>query len=245
MSDQGSDRTTPAAAVTATPAPSAEDAAEAERVAAYLRAHPRFFVERPELLAAMEAPRRVHGERVSDFMSAMIERLRRELERTQAAGQEIVAISRANQANQGRVHSAVLSIMQATDRAALRDIVAMELPVLLGLDAVAICAEDGPGLAEPKRHGLHLLPAGAIERLIPPGRESTLRPELTDGPAIYGEAAALVKSDALVRLAPTAGPTPMMLACGSRTPGTFQPGQGTELLSFLAGAVALCLASLP
>jgi len=249
MPDRGSGQrpppTGPAPGAGAAAAASVEALAEAERVAAYLRAHPRFFVDRPELLAAMEPPRRQHGDRVSDFMAAMIERLRHELARTQAAGQEIVAVSRANHANQARVHRGVLALMQATDRAALRDSLAMELPVLLGLDAIALCAEEGRALPEAKRSGLRLLPAGTVAALIPAGQEVTLRPEASETELLYGEAAGLVRSDALVRLPGSAGPTPMLLACGAREAGAFQPGQGTELLGFLAGAVALCLGSLP
>ena len=43
-----------------------------EAVAAFLRAHPEFLAERPELYRALTPPRRVHGEALADHMAAML-----------------------------------------------------------------------------------------------------------------------------------------------------------------------------
>jgi uncharacterized protein YigA (DUF484 family) len=58
---------------------------------------------------------------------------------------------------------------------------------------------------------------------------------------IFGPAADLVKSEALLRLHPSSHTPTGIIAIGSRTEGTFDPGQGTELLAFLARVVELCI----
>ena len=48
------------------------DAAESELVAAFLRAHPAWLAEHPELYRLLAPPRRVHGEVLTDHMAAML-----------------------------------------------------------------------------------------------------------------------------------------------------------------------------
>ncbi|MFC7608648.1 hypothetical protein [Teichococcus aestuarii] len=43
-----------------------------EDVAAWLRAHPGFLAEQPELYRLLAPPRRVHGEELADHMAAML-----------------------------------------------------------------------------------------------------------------------------------------------------------------------------
>ena len=47
---------------------------------------------------------------------------------------------------------------------------------------------------------------------------------------MFGGGAGLVRSDALIRLKISAAAPPGLLAFGTRHPGYFNPGQGTELL---------------
>ena len=45
---------------------------EAERISAYLRTHPGFLADHPDLYAVLEPPRRVHGKVLADHMDAML-----------------------------------------------------------------------------------------------------------------------------------------------------------------------------
>jgi uncharacterized protein YigA (DUF484 family) len=65
------------------------------------------------------------------------------------------------------------------------------------------------------------------------GRQVLLRDDTTGDPEVFGGAAELVRSDALLRLKPSKAAPNALLAFGTRHPGYFHPGQGTELLSFL------------
>jgi uncharacterized protein YigA (DUF484 family) len=218
----------------ALPAPSPTD--EAERAEKHLRANPAFLAERPELYASLEPPRRVHGEVLADHMAAMLDAARRHGQVHQAETEALVAAARVNMAAQARIQRAVVALLRTRDRLGAIDAIAQHLPELLGVDAVTLCAE------RPAPPAFRTLPPGTVASLIPPGREATLRAEAFDQPLLYGEAAPLVASDALLRLDPeAAGGRPALVAIGVRDGGTYDPSQGTELLTFLAAAIAAAL----
>ncbi len=45
---------------------------QAEEVEAFLRAHPGFLSERPDIYRVLVPPRRLHGENLTDHMAAML-----------------------------------------------------------------------------------------------------------------------------------------------------------------------------
>jgi uncharacterized protein YigA (DUF484 family) len=79
-----------------------------------------------------------------------------------------------------------------------------------------------------------------VDRLLGVDRSHVLIPELQGRAEMFGEAAALINSAALLRL-DIPGAPPALLAMGTRTAGQFDPGQGTELLRFLADSLALTI----
>ncbi|QXM23327.1 DUF484 family protein [Elioraea tepida] len=212
----------------------AQEPDEAAQVEAYLRAHPGFLAERPSLYRTLLPPRRVHGERLADHMAAMLEAERARGAELRATLEELVAHGRHNAANQARAHKAVLALMAARSAAEALDIIVQDWPDLLGLDVVSVCAEGRAVL------GARPLARGTIARLLPNGSPFALRSRATDQEALYGEAAALVASDALARLTLASGGE-ALLACGSRDPGHFEARQATDLVSFLAAAAAVAL----
>src|SRR5580658_4688009 len=125
------------------------DAAESDVVAAFLRAHPAWLAEHPELYRLLAPPRRVHGEPLTDHMAAMLR-----AERAHAS--ELIDAGRAAAGMAGRVQEGVLALMRAADPA---ECVSGELPGLLGIDAAALCAEA--------QHAVwHKLPPGTVRRLL-------------------------------------------------------------------------------
>lgn len=214
------------------------DADEAAFVDAFLRAHPDFLADRPALYRALSPPRRVHGERLADHMAAMLEAERERglvlRDRTEA----LLAAGRANAAIQSRAQRAVLAVMAARASAEALDIIVQEWPALLGIDVVSICAEGRAlPLARP-------LPRGFVARALPPGGAVVLRAEALDTETLYGEAAALVASDALARLPlPQGGEA--LIACGAREPAFYEPGQGTDVAAYLAAVAAVALTRAP
>jgi hypothetical protein len=233
-------RATASARPAAAPCSPAEppDLAEAD-IAAWLARHPDFLARHPELLRAL-AEREGGGGAgpVVDLRQVMVERLRTELAALRRDRDALLATSRTNLAAQTRIHAAVLDLMNAASFEQFVATITADLAPTLALDAVALCVEsERPNRAMPLA-GLRLLPVGAVDRFLGPGRAVLLRPAVAAEAAIYGRAASyLVKSDALLRLGASPAAPVGLLALGAREPGHFRPGQGTELLRFLAGAI--------
>src|SRR5690606_34106125 len=117
-----------------------------------------------------------------------------------------------------------------------------DLAVWLDVDVAALCVEAADGTVPPSRiEGVQILPAGTIDAILAPNREVVLRDDVAGAPEVFGGAAALVRSDALIRLNFGDDKPLGLLAFGTRHPGYFNPGQGTELLSFLARVLEHCV----
>jgi len=218
----------------------------AKQVAAYLRAHPEFLRDYPELLAVMEAPVREFpeadpdGGEVVDLQHAMVVRLRAELVRSGKQHGELIDAGRTNQRSQARIHATILRLLSARSLDHLLELMATDLVGLLDIDAVALCLETG-SVAPATSHGIRILPDGTIAKVLGSDREVTLRDNISGDRRIFGEAAGLVRSDALLRLVVREDGPPALLAMGSREPRRFHPGQGTELLAFLAHVMEHCI----
>ena len=197
-------------------------------VLAYLRRHPDFLTRHPEALSLLRGPIRELGEGVRDFQHFQIERLRHELARVMLEHRTLLAASRGNLASQGRTHKAALAILSASSFEQLLQVVTTDLAVLLDVDVVTIGVENAA--APPGRlglQGIHLLASGSID---------------TQGdPALFGGAAGLVRSQALLRLGFGRGAPAGLLCIGTRQPGRFHPGLGTELLIFLARVIGITI----
>ncbi len=208
------------------------------QVLAYLRAHRGFLAEHAELLAPLLDRERESGDRVVDLQRFMVERLKRRARELEEECQQMVALARLNLKSQARVHRTALALMGAASFEHLIQVITIDLPVFLGLDVAALCIESSAN--PPPRcetTGVRLLDKGAVDRLIGPAREMLLRGRVRGERAIFGGGASLVRSDALLRLKISEATPTGLLALGARKEGRFHPGQGTELLGFLARAV--------
>ncbi|WP_207480209.1 DUF484 family protein [Arenibaculum pallidiluteum] len=214
-----------------------------EEVAAWLREHPDFLAQRPELAALLTPPRLERGKGVLDFQAFMLERLREELAQVKDQQRELLATSRANLNSQNRIHAAVLFLLDARSFEQFIQTVTTELAVLLDLDVAALVVESN-GRETPHVHasGVRVVPPGTVEELL--GRRPVLlRSDIQGDPEIYGQGAGLVRSEALLRLRVSDDTPAGLLAFGSREPDMFHSGQGTELVCFLARVVERCIRS--
>jgi uncharacterized protein len=207
-------------------------------VVAYLRRHPDFLDRHPEALRLLRAPRRDLGGDVFDFQHFQIERLRRDLARLTGEQRSLIAASRGTLASQGRVHKAVLAVLAAASFEQLLQTVTTDLAVLLDVDSVETTV---PG-ARLGLHGIRLLKAGAVDALLGAERNVMLRADAPGEAALFGSAAGLVRSQALLRLGFGRGAPLAILCIGTRQNGRFHPGQGTELLLFLARVIGITIA---
>jgi len=212
-------------------------------IIAYLRRHPDFLDRHPEALRLLRAPTREIGEDVVDFQHFQIERLRRELARVNLEHRTLIAASRGNLASQGRVHKAVIAILGAPSFEQLLQTVTTDLAVLLDVDIVTVGVESTAApVGRLSLHGIRLLKAGAVDALLGPERGALLRIDGAGEAVLFGAAAGLVRSQALLRLTFGRGAPVGLLCIGTRQPGRFHPGLGTEGLSFLARALGITVA---
>jgi len=215
---------------------------EARDVLAYLRRHPEFLDEHPEALRLLRPPSREIGDGVVDFQHFLYERQRREINRINLEYRNLIATCRGNLASQTRVHKAALAVLAAPSFGQLLQIVTTDLAVLLDVDVVTIAVENIAGIAPRlNTHGVHLLEAATVEDWLGPDKAVIYEADIIGDPVLFGGAAGLVRSQALVRLR-FGRETPTGLLCiGTRKPGRFHSGMGTELLGFLGRVVGISI----
>ena len=212
-------------------------------VVAYLRRHPDFLDHHPEALRLLRAPTRDMGDDVFDFQHFQIERMRVDLARLNLEHRTLIAASRGTLASQGRMHKAVLAILAAPSFEQLLQTVTTDLAILLDVDIVTIGVESpGTPAGRLSLNGIHLLKAGAVDAVLGLERDVLLWADTPGEAALFGAAAGLVRSQALLRLAFGRGAPVGLLCIGTRRPGHFHPGLATELLSFLARALGITIA---
>jgi uncharacterized protein len=211
-------------------------------VLAYLHRHPEFLDEHPEALRLLRPPGREIGDGVVDFQRFLYDRQRQEVAELKAEYRNLLGVCRGNLASQTRVHKAALAILAAPSFGQLLQIVTTDLAVVLDVDVVTMAVENIAGIS-PRFpvQGIHLLKAGTVEELLGEERIVIYDADVTGDPALFGGAAGLVRSQALLRLR-FGRETPTGLLCiGTRKPGRFHPGLGTELLGFLARVVGIAV----
>ena len=209
---------------------------QAEEVEAFLRAHPGFLSERPDIYRVLVPPRRLHGENLTDHMAAM---LAAERGRARALESEVHAALEAGRAGAGlsvRVRLAVLALMRSQDA---MEAVTQEIPALLGVETCTLAAEPGLGPGTLPANVIRL-PRGAVTRLVGHGRDAVVRASPTDIELLHAEAAPLVVRDALARVPLPVGP-PALIAVGARDPAALPMRQTVSALAFLGRAVSAAL----
>lgn len=213
-----------------------------EEVADWLRRHPDFLAQNPELLAVLTPPAARNGDSVVDFQRFMMARLQDGLARADATAEEVITATRINLSTQARVHDAVLALLDADSFEHLIHIATQDLCEHLDVDAISLCVEaERDPLPRISTAGVYVLPPGAVDELMGSGRDVLLRARSADTESIFGPAASLVRSDALVRLQFGPGAPPGLFALGARETEAFHPGQGSELLLFLARVLERCI----
>jgi len=208
-----------------------------QQVVDYLRGHREFLDRHPELIADLIPARHPNGRAVVDLQQYLIEKLRRDLVEARQKHDVAVVAARGNLHSQQRIHAAVLDLMNAPSFEHFVEAITTDLALTLDVDVVTLCVESARPNQPRTKSGVRFLAVGAVDALMGPGKEILLRPAVAAERAIYGGGATLVKSDALLRLSISEEAPVGVVAIGSREPGHFRAGQGTELLVFLARTI--------
>ena len=216
-----------------------DDATQARVVAAYLKRHPEFLSEYPDLAAKLTMPREQGA--VSSLAVYQLQSLRdknAELERRLA---ELIEIAAENEKLMERVHALTVALLRAnTMEVTARSVVAKlssdfhteqvrlllfgdepQLPRAEWLQQIAGGAEALPEFAEFLQHNEPVSGRLSAEKLT----------------RLFGRDAELIRSVAMMKLGDSG-----ILAIGSHDPDRFQPGMGTLFLKMISATITAALA---
>ena len=216
-----------------------DDATQARVVAAYLKHHPQFLSEYPELAAQLTMPREQGP--VSSLAIYQLQSLRdknAELERRLA---ELIEIAAENEKLMERVHGLTVALLRANTMEVTARSVVAKLSADFHTEQVRLLLfGDEPQL--PRADWLQQIPGGADA--LPEFAEFLHHSEPVSGrlsheklTRLFGADAEKIRSVAMMRLGDSG-----MLAIGSHDPDRFQPGMGTLFLKMISATITAALA---
>jgi uncharacterized protein YigA (DUF484 family) len=217
------------------------DELSSEQVSNFLSNNPKFFEENPDTLQSLEIPSRWTGDGVADMQKFMLEQLRGEIDNLRDCAQDVIETSRTNMSVQTRTHTAVLALLSASNFNQLISVIIEDFPLLLDIHVSIIGFEPASSSdTELQNDAVTCYLPGDVDQLTGQDEDVVLMQNVKDDGSLFGEGAGLVHSAALARLRPGLQ-TPMgLLALGARG-SAFYPGQGTELIGFLARVIERCI----
>ena len=219
-----------------------DEAPAPEAVAEYLRRHPEFLIDRPDLIAVLTPPTYHQGEGVVDLQRFMLESLRAELEALKSREDRLLDAAEQRDVSQSRVQEAALALLQARTFEHLIRMVNERVAELLRLASVRLCVESGEATSgATAKAGVVVIEPGTIDKWMRRTDDIVLVGGAPGRRAIFGAAAGELRSYALLRL--DFGPKSPggLLALGSSDADGFHPRQGTELIDFLARVLEHCV----
>lgn len=216
------------------------DDLEDEGVIAYLKAHPDFLNNHPEVIQHLKAPGNKQAAGVVDFQQALLERLKEDKSTAQRVQKELIDTVRANMNNQSRIHTAVLVLLEADTFEEFVETITQDFPVLLDVDTVNLIIEStSKEIPFVNQAGIRFARQGLVQKWLGTG-DVLLQGNISGHEEIFGPGAGLVKSQALVRLEISQNTPAGIMAFGSRDPEAFVPNQAVDQIGFLAQVVERC-----
>ncbi|MCY4460256.1 MAG: DUF484 family protein [Albidovulum sp.] len=230
---------------------------------------PGIVLDAPEVLAAVAAAADVDfGEKVVDMREIALGVLKARLDGQSEIHRKVIAATYENHVGTQNLHRAVLTLLEQENLDSLLKALRDEIPECLRVDvvrlAVEVAGEASPGgqdsVGKNIGDAVVFCPVGSVRDYInrkPDGLNpvAELRQIERGADEIYGEVGTLIRSEALLRLSPSAVGIPdyawqkriggaptaresnaagdaWLLALGSRDPEKFKSGMGTDLITF-------------
>lgn len=225
---------------------------QSEALRAQILENPELILEDPELMTALlgvDDDDGANGRNIVDLRSRLVQRLEERLEKLEETNRVVIAAAYENLASTNQVHRSLLALLDAPDFSTFLKVLGDEVMHTLAIDVVRMGVEtaDSPpgtplGPKGPQAALMIALPEGGVGEYLGaapdrPMRRVTLRRTTAQADDLYGHAPAWIQSEAVLRLDLGAGRHPALLGLGSEDPQRFSSDQGTDLLSFFAGAM--------
>ena len=222
--------------------------AERDRLREKILSEPDVILEDKDLMRALiDANDQSLGNNIVDLRGVAMQRLEERLGRLEDTHRSVIAAAYDNLAGTNQVHRAVLSLLDPTGFEDFLRNLGEEVAEILRVDALRLVLEShqsGAPVAQQLGSVLTVVPPGFADTYANPGRATkttaaqrpvVLRQTKPSSELVYGEKAAWISSEAVLRLDFGEGRLPGMLVMGAEDPHQFKPSQGTDLLAFFAG----------
>jgi len=220
----------------------------AEAVRNFLVKNPEFITQNMELIVDSAVPERDLGEGVVDFQRYMVKNLQKDSQQIKDRYDVLVDFCRDNMSAQTQVHQAALALMKIHSLEQLLEAITQDLLRIFDVDVVRLAMEsDVPfdtSYGEQHYSGIVFIEPGMVDVVFDRGKPVCLISDCNETPPpgfeqIFADCDSMIASCALLRLELETIGKHILLAFGVRHKDRFHPGQGVELLRFLAQIVAL------
>ena len=206
-------------------------------------ADPGLVLDDPEVMRALVmTSERAMGGNIVDLRGMAMERLEARLERLDETHRAVISAAYDNLASTNQIHRALLRLLDAERFETFVLDLGGEVADVLRVDCLRLVLEspETGGSLGTLDTVLKVRAPGYVEHYMSAGRPTPPRPiVLRQGvppeTSPYGDSAADLRSEALMRLDLGKTRLPGMLAMGSEDPHRFKAGQGTDLLTFFTG----------
>lgn len=212
-------------------------------------AKPEMILADADVMKALaSANDRAAGENIVDLRGVAMNRLEQRFDRLEDTHRSVIAAAYENLAGTKQVQRAVLAMLEPLDFTEFLQSLKGEIATILKVDSIRLCLESPASgnetqLALSREFGdaIGFYEPGSVDEYLTEGRNMTaravtLRQVDQASETLYGDKAAWIRSEGLLKLDLGSGNLPGMLAMGSEDPHQFSPNQGTDLLGFLGGA---------
>lgn len=200
--------------------------------------------DRDVMNALIGANERLMGSNIVDLRGIAMERLETRLDRLEDTHRTVIAAAYENLAGTNQVHRAILQLMDPLTFEEFLKTLNSDVAATLRVDCVRLVLESVQDAEDPSLRKLgevlYVAEPGFVGEYISGGKNVPLRPVvlrqvLPQSPALYGERADWIRSEALMKLDFGKGRLPGMLVLGAEDPHQFKQTHGTDLLAFFAG----------
>lgn len=229
------------------PQPSSAAEITADQVRAFLKQNPDFLRKNQDVVSELTPPERDLGNGIIDFQHYMVKNLQKDSKDLKSRYDVLVDFCRDNMSVQTQVHHAVLRLIRARNLEQLLEAITQDLVSLFDVDVVRLAMEADTlidtSFGEQHFSGIVFIPTGTIDAALGKKKKVLLVEDCTlkqpqGFEDVFSDCEALIESCAMLRLDMEAVDRDIMLAFGVRYKERFHPGQGIELLHFLARIVA-------
>jgi uncharacterized protein len=219
----------------------------ADQVRDFLIHNPDFLKKNQDVVSELTPPERDLGNGIIDFQHYMVKNLQKDSKDLKSRYDVLVEFCRDNMSVQAQVHQAILSLIRTRSIEQLLEAITQDLVSLFDVDVVRMAMEADTivdtSFGEHNYSGIVFVPPGTVDAALGTDKNVLLvedcdiiRPAGFEN--VFADCEAMIESCAMLRLNMENVDREIMLAFGVRYKDRFHPGQGMELLNFLAQIVA-------